>query len=167
MKRCGGSERSARWSLFPLSDHHIRGLSIIGEAERCLQLFQQLYDSNPAEFQLGSVSNMLFMALGAEQLAQTLITTLTTHFQQLSAQAFHLFRKATVAPKPLRHETPLVVVSSDLRQHPVGRFWPPIARHLRAHRVISVSGHPRDQDPIRNERCSFQMRVASRGCRRR
>ena len=141
---------------FPLSDHHIRGLSIIGEAELCLQLFQQLYNSNPAEFQLGSVSNMLFMALGAEQLAQTFITTLTTHFQQLSAQAFSSLspQVATVAPKPLRgYEKPLlVVVSSDLRQHPVGRFWLPIARHLRAHfRVISVSGHPRDQDPIRNE----------------
>ena len=28
-------------------DHHIRGLSVIGEAELCLQLFQQLYNSNP------------------------------------------------------------------------------------------------------------------------
>ena len=32
---------------FPLSDHHIRGFSVIGEAERCLQLFQQLYNSAP------------------------------------------------------------------------------------------------------------------------
>ena len=49
---------------FPLSDHHIRGLSIIGEAERCLLLFQQLFERKPSCFQLGSVSNILFMALG-------------------------------------------------------------------------------------------------------
>ena len=30
---------------FPLSDHHIRGFSIIGEPERCLELFQQLYNN--------------------------------------------------------------------------------------------------------------------------
>ena len=46
----------------------------------------------------------------------------------------------------------LVVVSSDLRQHPVGRFWLPIARQLRTQfRVISVAGHPRENDPIREE----------------
>ena len=44
------------------------------------------------------------------------------------------------------------MVSSDLRQHPVGRFWLPIARKLRSRfRVISVAGHPRDRDPIRTE----------------
>ena len=41
----------------------------------------------------------------------------------------------------------MVVVSSDLRRHPVGRFWLPIARQLRStFRVISVAGHPRDDD---------------------
>ena len=34
----------------------------------------------------------------------------------------------------------------------MGRFWLPIARQLRSQfRVISVAGHPRDQDPIRAE----------------
>ena len=32
---------------FPLSDHHIRGFSIIGEPDKCLELFQQLYNNNP------------------------------------------------------------------------------------------------------------------------
>lgn len=141
---------------FPLSDHHIRGLSVIGEAERCLQLFQQLYNLRPSEFQLGSVSNMLFMALGSEQLPQTFVSTLASHFYRLSSQAFASFSLPAVpaGPKPLRvQEKPLlVVVSSDLRQHPVGRFWLPIARQLRPQfRVISVAGHPRDQDPIRDE----------------
>ena len=35
------SQIDGRW--FPLSDHHIRGFSIIGEAERCLTLFQNLF----------------------------------------------------------------------------------------------------------------------------
>ena len=120
---------------FPLSDHHIRGLSVIGEAERCLQLFQQLYNCNPAEFQLGSVSNMLFMALGSEQLPQTFITTLASHFHQLSSQAFSSLSLPAVASCSktfsVQEKPCLVVVSSDLRQHPVGRFWLPIARHLR------------------------------------
>lgn len=141
---------------FPLSDHHIRGFSIIGEAERSFNLFQQLYKRNPNQFQLGSVSNMLFMALGSEKLPQVLVSTLTSHFQRLSAQAFSSLPLPAAPPvaKPLLvQEKPLiVVVSSDLRQHPVGRFWLPIARHLRSKfRVISVAGHPRDQDPIRTE----------------
>ena len=141
---------------FPLSDHHIRGLSIIGEAELCLQLFQQLYNRNPSDFQLGSVSNMLFMALGSEFVSQAFVTTLKNHFQQLSARAFANSSSSVVpiAPKPLQvQEKPLlVVVSSDLRQHPVGRFWLPIARQLRTQfRVISVAGHPRENDPIREE----------------
>ena len=141
---------------FPLSDHHIRGLSIIGEAERCLQLFQQLYKRNPAEFQLGSISNMFFMAMGSEQVPHDLVSTLATHFQKLSdtACASINLSVAPTAPKRLSvQEKPLlVVVSSDLRQHPVGRFWLPIARQLRSHfRVISVAGYPRDEDPIRAE----------------
>ena len=40
----------------PLSDHHIRGFSIIGEAERCLELFG-VFISEPSEFRLGSISN--------------------------------------------------------------------------------------------------------------
>ena len=142
--------------FFPLTDHHIRGLSILGEAERCLKLFQQLYNHNPAQFPLGSVSNMLFMALGSEQLPHAFVSTLASHFQELSVEAFVSLPSPLVPPvkKTLRvDEKPLlVVVSSDLRQHPVGRFWLPIARQLRSHfRVISVAGQPRDRDPIRSE----------------
>ena len=54
----------------PLSDHHVRGFSIIGEAERCMNLLQKLYISNPSEFQLGSISNLFFMALGSEILPE-------------------------------------------------------------------------------------------------
>jgi len=105
---------------FPLSDHHIRGLSIIGEDERSFQLFQQLYNNNPAEFPLSSVSNLLFMVLGIENLPQKLIATLASHFHQLSVKQFgscQLQEKSSPSsPKPLRvDEKPLlVVVSSEI-----------------------------------------------------
>ena len=150
---------------FPLSDHNIRGFSVIGEAERCLQLFQQLYNHNPADFQLGTISNLLFMALGSDPLDQAFVYTLADHFKHRSVQALAALPSplssaapaapaAPQTPKPLHvQEKPLlVVVSVDLRQHPVGRFWLPIARQLRSHfRVISVAGLPRDQDPVRAE----------------
>ena len=141
---------------FPYSDHHIRGFSMIGEAERCHLLFNQLYESNPAEFQLGSISNMLFMALGLDEMPHDLIFKLVSHFQRLSDKTFSSSalpkssspkRSLVVREKPL-----LVVISSDLRQHPVGRFWLPIARKLSAKfHVISVAGYPRDQDQVRTE----------------
>ena len=57
---------------FPLSDHNIRGLSVIGESDRCLQLFQQLYNRSPADFHVASISNILFLALGVELVPQAL-----------------------------------------------------------------------------------------------
>ena len=145
---------------FPLSDHHIRGLSVIGEAERCLRLFQQVYNQKPSDFQLATVSNLIFLALGTEQLDFPFISTLVAHFKYLSDQAFSASPSPSppAAPKPLRvQEKPLLfVVSADLRQHPVGRFWLPIARQLRSQfRVISVAALPRDQDPIRSELCQL------------
>ena len=97
------------------------------------------------------------MALGSEQLPQTFVTTLASHFISSHPQAFSSLPSPAVPPDSQNlcvcQEKPLlVVVSSDLRQHPVGRFWLPIARQLRSEfRVISVAGHPRDQDPIRDE----------------
>ena len=140
--------------FFPLSDHHIRGFSVIGEADRCLQLFQQLYNITPGEFQLGTLSNMFFMALGCEEPSRPLLTTLATHFERLATTLVSDLPSRPLFPQQFEvSERPLmVVVSSDLRNHPVGRFWLPIARQLRSKfRVIHVAGHPRDRDPIRNE----------------
>lgn len=141
---------------FPLSDHHIRGFSIIGEAERCLKLFQGLYNCTPGQFQLGSLSNLLFMALGCEQLPQALVTALTNQFDCLSKSSISISDLPVQSSLPQRlevNERPLmVVVSSDLRNHPVGRFWLPIARQLRSKfRLIHVVGNPRDSDSIRTE----------------
>ena len=53
---------------FPLSDHHIRGFSIIGEAERTLELFQQLYNRNPSEFQLEVLVICCLWLLGVKKI---------------------------------------------------------------------------------------------------
>ena len=139
---------------FPVSDHHIRGLTIIGEPERCLALFKQLYENSPSDFGLPSISNMFFMALGSELLPETLVSTLSAHFDRLAKD---FISNLPVSP-PLKqrlevNEKPLMVVtSSDLRQHPVGRFWLPIARQLRSRfRLIHVAGNTRDEDHIRTE----------------
>ena len=139
---------------FTLSDHHIRGFCVIGEADRCLYLFHSLYRQNPSDFTLGSISNMIFMALGCEHVPHELVKNLSDHIDKLSNVGFQVSSVKPPTPKPLEvKERPLmVVVSSDLRNHPVGRFWLPIARQIRScFRLIHVAGHPRDQDPIRSE----------------
>lgn len=139
---------------FPISDHHIRGFSIIGADERCLELFQQLYNWTPAEFQLGSISNLFFMALGCKNLPQPFVNVLAAHFDQLAQSSISNFLDHPPLPQRLEvHERPLLVVaSSDLRNHPVGRFWLPIARQLRSQfRLIHVAGATRDSDSIRTE----------------
>jgi len=139
---------------FPLSDHHIRGFSVIGEAERCLNIFKQLYTRNPIEFQAGSISNLLFSALGCEQLSLAFVASLVVHFERLAKSSITCLPAQPPLPQRLEvHERPLmVVVSSDLRNHPVGRFWLPLARQLRSRfRLIHVAGCPRDRDFIRSE----------------
>ena len=139
---------------FPMSDHHIRGFSIIGEAERCLDIFKQLYDQNPAEFTAGSISNLLFSVLGCEKLPQAFVASLAERFEHQAKSAIADIPVDPPLPQRFEvHERPLmVVISSDLRNHPVGRFWLPIARQLRSQfRLIHVAGSPRDRDFIRSE----------------
>jgi hypothetical protein len=140
--------------FFHLSDHHIRGFSIIGEDKRCFDIFKQLYDRNPAEFQAGSISNLFFCALGCEKLSLDFVASLAALYEKLARSSISDLPSIPSLPMRLEvYERPLiVVVSSDLRNHPVGRFWLPIARQLRSRfRLIHVAGHPRDRDFIRSE----------------
>lgn len=141
---------------FSLTDHHIRGFSVIGEAARSLSLFRKLYERNPRRFELTSISNLLFMSVGAEVIDHSFIAIISSHFNALADHKFavsSIFSQRTVQQPLVVHEKPVVVVySSDLRQHPVGRFWLPIARQLRStFKVISIAGHPQDKDHIRDE----------------
>jgi len=144
---------------FPISDHHIRALCVIGEDSRCLGLFRRLYEASPGDFTLGSISNLLFMSMGLEEVPYSFLVQLQRRFDQraqetlgsIDSEEVHITEPSshtlTISERPL-----LVVVSSDLRHHPVGRFWLPIARRLKSHfKVISVAGHPRDHDHIREE----------------
>ena len=112
---------------FPLTDHHIRGLSVLGEAERTLYLFEQLYKDNPSQFQRESISNMLFIALGREHLPHALVSTLSSHFNRLAAKSF-----LTLSPcphllfcgsQPLRVQEKPLLGGGVIRPAPTPR-WP-------------------------------------------
>ena len=141
---------------FPLSDFHIRGFSVIGQSERSLYLFRQIYDHDPSQFQVSSISNLFFLSLGVEKIEHSFIDDLALRFDALAKDRIPDFAPQVSSNKPARLEVKerplLVVVSSDLRNHPVGRFWLPIARQLRTRfKLIHVAGLPRDEDPIRAE----------------
>jgi len=138
---------------FPYTDFHIRALSIIGESSKALSLFSQLYKLHPEQFTIPSLSNILFMLMGMECLDQGMVLKVSKHFNSLSRKS--LPSEAAHSPKVTSYisERPvLAILSADLRNHPVGRFWLPIARVLRRYfKVIYFAGHPLDDDPIRSE----------------
>jgi predicted O-linked N-acetylglucosamine transferase (SPINDLY family) len=139
---------------FPHSDFLLRALTIVGSIERMHALFRQIHQRHRAELTPITLSNMLFTALGLEQLDQDHVAELVQQFKQLTDGP------GTLAPDPPRrrqrlqvNEKPLIAVASaDLRMHPVGRFWLPIARQLsQRYRVVYLAGNPHDRDGIRSE----------------
>ena len=85
---------------------------------------------------------------------QKFISTLVSHFNSLAQKSICSDPLPPSSPKRLEvNERPLmVVVSADLRNHPVGRFWLPIARQVRSQfRLIHVAGHPHDSDSVRDQ----------------
>ena len=137
-----------------VSDHHVRALSLIGEDARCFAIFIRLYMENPSSFQAGSISNLLFMALGLDPINHKIIHTLSSHFHSLALNLIADKSLPNSTPKSLPltvNEKPLlVVISSDLRQHPVGRFWLPIAKQLQStFKVITVAGLTAGSDSVR------------------
>ena len=98
--------------------------------------------------------------MGCESLDLPFVRAISSHFNTLASKTIDL--QASGSPLTPNsslsvHEKPLLVVASaDLRQHPVGRFWLPIARVLREKfHVVSVVGHPTDKDSIRSELSRF------------
>ena len=133
---------------FAASDFVLRAYTIIGAIDRCDLLFRAIYQRHTAELQPLTLSNMLFTALGLERLDQGYVGQLVEHFCRLTRPA------QLLPPRPLRvQEKPvLAVVSADLRMHPVGRFWLPLARRLaRQFRLVHVAFNPHDHDPVREE----------------
>jgi len=133
---------------FPGSDYVLRAYTIIGAIARTDLLFRAIAVRHAAELQPVTLSNMLFTALGLEQLDQAYVDHLVQQLRRLT-------RPQQLLPnRPLRvHEKPvLAVVSADLRLHPVGRFWLPLAQRLaRQYRLVHVGFNPHDQDPVREQ----------------
>ena len=133
---------------FAGSDYVLRAYTIIGAIERTDRLFRAIYQRHSAELQPVTLSNMLFTALGLEQLDQAYIDQLVQHWRRLTRPV------QLLAIRPLRvEERPvLAVVSADLRMHPVGRFWLPLAQHLQQrYRLVHVAFNPHDNDRVREQ----------------
>ena len=144
---------SRRW--FPHSDFLLRGYTIIARIERTDRLFRDIHQRNHHELQLTTISNMLFTALGLEQLDHSYISKLVADYHRLSDLPAI---DSSSSPLPLQiSEKPLIaIVSADLRLHPVGRFWLPIARELQHHfKLAHLAFNRLDDDLIRRELQSF------------
>lgn len=137
-----------------VSDHHVRAMSLIGEDARCFALFFRLYLESPSSFSTGSISNLLFMAFGLDKVNHKIVHTLSSHFDSLAQESVGsqevIKSEPPSFPLSVNEKPLLVVVSSDLRQHPVGRFWLPIAKQLQSSfKVIAVAGLSAGSDSIR------------------
>jgi len=145
-----------RW--FPGSDYMLRSYTVIGAMDRVDALFRSIYRRHHAELMPTSLSNMLFTALGMESIDQPYIAQLVTDWRLLSRET-SLPRppsdpqsKTICRPFTVRERPTLVVMSADLRMHPVGRFWLPIVPHLRQQfNLVHLAFHPLDHDSIRTQ----------------
>ena len=107
---------------------------------------------------------MLFTELGMERLDVRFVNTLVCRWRDVSiapdvddlatSQPVDVAgRRLTVREKPI-----IAVLSADLRNHPVGRFWLPMARHLHRHfRVIHVDFSPHHDDVIKSQLISHSF----------
>ncbi|MCP9808645.1 hypothetical protein KBY58_04260 [Cyanobium sp. HWJ4-Hawea] len=148
---------SQRW--FPKSDYVLRCYTIIGAIDRVDALFRAIYQRYAAELVPVTLSNMLFTALGLEQLDQIYVNQLVEHWRRLTRTPCQVAESP--APRPLQAlERPtLVVCSADLRMHPVGRFWLPLAQRLSGQfRLVHVGFNPHEHDSVRD-----QLRACSDG----
>ena len=137
-----------RW--FPGSDYVLRAYSSIGLADRVDLLFRDIYSRHEAELTPATISNMLFTALGLDRVEQAYVARLVGHWRRLTRPVQLLPQRLTIRERPN-----VVVVSADLRMHPVGRFWLPLLQRVRRDfRVEHVVLNPYEQDPVRDQICS-------------
>jgi hypothetical protein len=170
--------------LFPSSDYMLRIFTILGLLDRCQSLFRGIYSRLGRQLMTSSLSNMLFTELGMERLdpiftrslvedwrACAALTLLPPHTYSLADGPALSFQsqRITIQEKPV-----VAVLSADLRNHPVGRFWLPIARRLqRDFRLIHIDFNPSLDDELRSELrassfewCSYADQSNHELCRR-
>ena len=138
---------------FPLSDFVLRCYTIIGAIDRVDLLFRDIYRRHNAELQPVTLSNMIFTALGLEALDQTYIDQLIEQWRRLTRPPLNLTPQQVKRNSLVVKEKPsLVVLSADLRMHPVGRFWLPLVQQLATKfKLIHLGFNPHDQDPVRDQ----------------
>ena len=145
----------ARW--FPLSDFLLRSYSILGLSERVSALFRNVYNNYHAQLTLITVSNMLFIELGREVLDLEHVSCLISDYHRLSAlnltgEIREANQSNTPRPMQVREKRLLAVISPDLRHHPVGRFWVPIASKLyEDYTLVHIALNAGSDDAIRNK----------------
>lgn len=139
---------------FPLSDYVMRCYSILGLGELSADLLVPVYIRMGFSFPLISISNLLFLLLGLEYLKQPLIDRLVADFRSRSLYDLPNPCVPLPAPRFLEvFEKPLIaIVSSDLRMHPVGRFWLPVAKILsQSFNLVHISSNPYGSDEFTEE----------------
>ena len=118
---------------FPKSDFLLRAFSVLGLHRKVSLLFRSIYYQLGDNITLTTVSNMLFIELGGESLDCDFIFKLVSDYHKLSKRhSFVTSSSNRIKYLPLQvNEKPIIaIVSPDLRKHPVGKFWHPIAHGL-------------------------------------
>jgi len=118
---------------FPESDFLLRTFSVLGLHRRVMLLFRSIYFQLGDNITLTTVSNMLFIELGSEKLDNVFIGKLVSDFHKVSKS--HAFlssfaNRSKYIAFQVDEKPTIAIVSPDLRQHPVGKFWHPIAHGL-------------------------------------
>jgi hypothetical protein len=135
-----------RW--FPTSDYMLRCYTMVGAIERVDRLFRAIAQRHRDELLPVTLSNMLFTALGLQQLDHAYLAQLVEQWRELTRPVQLMPRRPLlVSERPL-----LFVVSADLRMHPVGRFWLPLAHALRQRfRLVHLGFNPHETDAVRDQ----------------
>jgi hypothetical protein len=153
---------------FPSSDYMLRVFTILGLLFRCQSLFRSIYSRCSAMLPPSSLSNMVFTELGMEALSDSIIEDLISDWRQRASSTVLPLTRPPCFPGvsdtkttnfSIKERAVLAVMSADLRNHPVGRFWLPIARRLCCDfRLIHIDFSPSHHDDIRTElrSCSYE-----------
>jgi len=124
------------------SDFPLRVFTLLGETQRLSRLFLSVLERYQSSLRTSVISNLLFDALGQEVLPSSLVLNLSEMFrasksdvaQTKSNPAFERQNAIHISELPV-----LIVVSPDFRNHPVSRFWLPLARELQSsYKIIHI-----------------------------
>jgi len=143
--------------FFPASDFIIRVFSILGLDHQAASIFRRIFYSQSHLLPSVTLSNILFCELGFESIDWPYVQDVISRFR--SSRPNPTAPSRSLHPQACQqisiHERPvLAVLSADLRNHPVGRFWLPMARQLhKDFRLVHLAYHQHEEDSLR---CAFR-----------